>query len=122
MRPGGSKTCPAWGFCFCAAPPQLLAPSLALFLAPEPSNLAGKDKHKPYVPTPMDLTAWQRFPGQKLHFRIWEEKWGDGMCARESCSEMYFSVESLLTGLTSGLPRCTSAVGPGVKPVTKPGC
>lgn len=47
---------------------------------------------------------------------------GDGMFARVSCSEVYFPVESLLTGLTPGSPRCTSAVGPGVKPVMKPGC
>lgn len=47
---------------------------------------------------------------------------GDGTFARESCSEVYFSVESSLTGLTPGPARCTLAVGPGVKPVMKPGC
>lgn len=64
------------GFCSCTASAGLLPPCLVLLLAPEPSNLAGKDKHKPCVPTPMDLTTRQQFPGPSLDFRIWEEEWG----------------------------------------------
>ena len=44
----------------------------------------------------MDLITRQRFPGQRLDFRIWEETgWGDGMFARVSTPEVC-SVESSL--------------------------
>ena len=60
----------------CTASTTLLLPCLALHLAPEPSNPSGKDKRKPCVHTPMDLTTRQWFPGQRLDFRIWEEEPG----------------------------------------------
>lgn len=64
MRLGDSKTYPHWGLRSCAAS-TISSTSLliSLLLAPEPSNLAGKDKCKPCVPTPMDLITRQQFPG-----------------------------------------------------------
>ena len=66
----------------CAASIMLLPPRLAPLLAPEPSNLAGKDKHKSCVHAPVDLITRQWFPGQRLDFKIRGGGAGDGMFAR----------------------------------------
>lgn len=50
-------------------PPYLLPPSLSFHLAPEPSNLAGKDKHKPCFPTPVELKTKRWFPGPGAGFQ-----------------------------------------------------
>lgn len=68
---------PTLSLCSCTA--STVAPTTSLVglpLAPEPRNLAGKDKYKPCGPTPMDLITRQRFPGQRLDFRIWQEEQG----------------------------------------------
>lgn len=66
----------------CAASIMLLPPRLAPLLAPEPSNLAGKDKHKSCVHASVDLITRQWFPGQRLDFKIRGGGAGDGMFAR----------------------------------------
>lgn len=91
-----SSTCPPQGFCFCTTFTVAPASGFALLLAPEPSNLAGKDKHKPCVPTPMDLITRQRFLGQRLGFRIWEEERGMVCLPGGSSVGVDFSVGSLL--------------------------